>query len=375
MNVQTDKCRELLLLTRVSGREHEVRVKRVLLIGCEPARMIRLRRTFRSLRELGVSVKVLKPYTTPRGRPRVLKGIIRYLVITLQIALTKADIYHFNNIPDIVGISLLWKKGVMIYDVRSPWFSSIKETIGLDPLWRIAGLIERIMTRGADLVITANRPLAARARRWGAQKVVMVPNYPPSDFRPTRTRENIRTTLGLGDAPTVLYLGKLSKLEGSDLIKRIILKTCRALPTVKFLIVGDGPQKDSLESFIVKKDLVDRVVMVGWIRHDEIADYVSAADICLLPRKWTSFSEYTAPENILKVGEYLALGKPVVASKMGGFATSGFPVIPVEPSRMADAVIEFLLNPIPVEDTMRPTWDISHHLLEKIYTTLGAISS
>ncbi len=231
------------------------------------------------------------------------------------------------------------------------------------------------MTRGADLVITANRPLAARARRWGAQKVVMVPNYPPSDFRPTRTRENIRTTLGLGDAPTVLYLGKLSKLEGSDLIKRIILKTCRALPTVKFLIVGDGPQKDSLESFIVKKDLVDRVVMVGWIRHDEIADYVSAADICLLPRKWTSFSEYTAPENILKVGEYLALGKPVVASKMGGFATSGFPVIPVEPSRMADAVIEFLLNPIPVEDTMRPTWDISHHLLEKIYTTLGAISS
>ena len=152
--------------------------KRVLLIGSQPERMTRLRRTYRSLKSLGVNVHVMVPSQKPEGSPRVIKGIIRYLVLTLQVALAKADIYHFYNVPDIIGFPLAWKRGVFIYDVRSPWFSSIKESIGNNMLSKLASIIEYIMTMSADIVITANYPLADRAERWHAKKVVMIPNYP-----------------------------------------------------------------------------------------------------------------------------------------------------------------------------------------------------
>ncbi|MFW9975493.1 MAG: hypothetical protein ACFFDQ_09530, partial [Candidatus Thorarchaeota archaeon] len=148
--------------------------KKVLLIGSQPRRMTRLRRTYVSLKKLGVDVRVMEPYTNPRGRPRIIKGIVRYLILLIQVALSRADVYHVFNVPDVIGLPLLLKRGTVIYDVRSPWFSSIKESLGSSILSKMGGLIERIMTRGADVVISANYPLAHRAYRWGARRITMV---------------------------------------------------------------------------------------------------------------------------------------------------------------------------------------------------------
>lgn len=345
--------------------------KTVLLIGSQPERMTRLKRTFKSLKQLGVDVRIMNPYTKPDGRPRIIKGIIRYLVLLVQVTIARADIYHFFNVPDVIGLPLTLKHGVLIYDIRSPWFSSVKESLGNSFLSRIAGMIEHWMTCKADVILTANYPIAHRAQRWGARRVTMVPNYPPADFGPSRDRDSMRKMLGLGSAQTVLYLGKISKIEGSELLKQIISRTTQEIPQVKFLIVGDGPEKPSLESFLEKHSLADNVIMTGWISHDEVADYIVASDICLLPRKWDSFSPYTAPENITKAAEYLAVGRPIIAPKMGGFADAKFPVISVAPSEMADALIAFLQNPRPMGDFKKPSWNVSHERLEKVYTKLG----
>jgi len=347
--------------------------RKVLLIGSEPLRMTRLRRTFQSLTFLGIDVSVFRPSSQPSGRPRLVKGIIRYLTIMLQLLFQKADVYHFYNVPDVLGLPFIIKRGILIYDVRSPWFSSVKETIGIKPIWKIAEFIEKIMTRFADFILTANTPLANRAKMWGAKNVTVVPNYPPSDFGPTIPRHETRKALGLDECPTALYLGKISVLEGSELLKEIIETTVIELESVKFLIVGDGPMRESVEQFVKEKGLSSQVNFVGWVAHRDVANYIEAADICIFPRLWTSFSPYTSPENILKIGEYLALGKPVVAPKMGGFVDAEFPVISVEPSKMGDAVVSYLRNPIPVPESQRPTWQISHAKLKNLYKSLNVI--
>ncbi|MGY5875530.1 MAG: glycosyltransferase [Candidatus Thorarchaeota archaeon] len=346
---------------------------KVVLIGTEPEKMTRLKRTFLSLKQMGVNVQVLSPYTVPRGKPRILNGIVRYIMIMIQILLLKADIYHLFNIPDVIGLPFRVKRKVLIYDVRSPWFSSVKESAIIGPLWKLAGLIERLITKMAHIVLTANYPLAHRAHSWGAKKVIMVPNYPPSDFGPTHDRESMREKIGLGESQTVLYLGRLSLLEGSELLKSIILKTTKDVDGVKFLIVGDGPQRGSMEKFVEKHNLKDIVIMTGWIQHEEVADYISVADLCVFPREWTTFSDYTTKENNLKIGEYLALGKPVIAPKMGGFINAEFPIIAVDPSEMPEAVVKFLKNPRAVEFFERPTWDVSHRRLKIVYSALGAL--
>ena len=131
--------------------------------------------------------------------------------------------------------------------------------------------------------------------------------------------------------------------------------------------------KPSLDSFIEHHNLKDRVVMTGWVNHDDVADYINAADICLLPRKWDSFSPYTAPENITKAAEYLAVGRPIIAPKMGGFATAEFPVISVDPADMVEALIEFLRSPRPIGDYVRPSWDESNRRLKSVYSKLAVL--
>lgn len=336
--------------------------------------MTRLKRTFWSLKSMGFEVEVMRPFQKPDGSPRTIKGIIRYLILLIQVAISKADIYHFFNVPDIIGLPLLLKRGIVIYDIRSPWFSSIKEALDNSFLSEFAKIIEYMMTRGADVVLAANYLMAYRAFHLGARRITMVPNYPPSDFGPKHDREFMRRTLKLGDRPTVLFLGKISKVEGSNLLKKIIYETSKVISEVLFLIVGTGPEEDSLKSFIAEKDLANNVVMTGWVPHDDVADYIVASDICLLPRRWDSLSSYTAPESVTKAAEYLAVGRPIIAPKMGGFATAKFPVISVEPSEMASALINYLRNPISLGDYKRPSWDISHERLKCIYSRLGVIS-
>ncbi|MHA1927808.1 MAG: glycosyltransferase [Candidatus Thorarchaeota archaeon] len=348
--------------------------KSIILIGSEPRDMTRLRRTYDSLKEMGANVKIFNAYHEPSGPPRIVKGAIRYFVIMLQVLLTKADIYHFFNVPDVIGLPLIMKRGVVVYDVRSPWSAAIKETFGISSLTMIAGIIERFMTRTADIVVAVNRPLALRAKRFGGKRVLISPNYPPADFGPIRSREEMRESLGLGNSPTVLYLGRITKVEGVSLLMSVIQKTCQAHPNVIFLIVGGGAQEDAFKKFITEEGFEKNVVMTGWVPHEEVADYINAVDLCLLPRKWDSYSDYIGPDSVWKAGEYLALGKPVIAPKMGGFATAKYPVIPADPSEMADAVIAFISNPIVEPHGERPSWKISHEHLKGLYTLLGAIN-
>lgn len=347
--------------------------KRVLLIGTEPERMIRLQRVLRSMWILGVDVSVFEPARRPRGRPRILKGIIRYLTITFQILLARADIYHFFNVPDNVGIPLTLKRGTLIYDVRAPWAAVLRETFGGSPLIFMAKFIERFMTRKADHVVCVNRMLAERAVTWGAKSVTVVPNYPSESFAPTRDRAAIRRSLGIDGSRVVLYLGKLSKVEGIDLLMEVIRSTTQLEPNVKFLVVGAGPQEGQFKRFVEKEGLHGRVIMTGWIPHEEVANYIQAADLCLLPRPWDSCSPFIGPESIWKAGEYLSLGKPVVAPKMGGFATAPYPVIAVDPSEMAEAVTDFFKKPSTGDIAPHPRWPESHRRLERLYRRLGAL--
>ena len=148
--------------------------KSAILIGTEPEKMIRLQRYLDSLRELKVNVSVFRPVTRPRGRPRVLTGIIRYLTVALQVLLSRSDIYHFFNVPDVVGLSLIFKRGVKVYDVRAPWAAVLQETFGNSVVARFAEAVERIMTRKADYVVCVNDVLAKRAIGWGGKSVLSV---------------------------------------------------------------------------------------------------------------------------------------------------------------------------------------------------------
>ena len=75
-------------------------------------------------------------------------------------------------------------------------------------------------------------------------------------------------------------------------------------------VVGDGDARTPLEAEIRRHGLSGRVTVTGWISYEQVPELLTEADICLDPAPATPVNEKST---MIKVAEYLALGKPVVA--------------------------------------------------------------
>jgi glycosyltransferase involved in cell wall biosynthesis len=129
-----------------------------------------------------------------------------------------------------------------------------------------------------------------------------------SQFHP-RDRSVCRRELGLPpEAPVVLYVGSLIERKG---VACLIAALARGVAEpVGAYIVGEGPQRASLEELAERGDTRGRVHFLGGVAKDRVHLWMGAADMLVLP----SYSE-GRPNVVL---EALASGTPVVASAVNG---------------------------------------------------------
>ncbi len=345
----------------------------VVLVGAEPEKMTRLWKIYRSLRKGKFRVSVLHPKSKLRLKGftgRILSGFLRYLTLFFQVLFVQADVIHFFNVPDFPGVSILLRKRFVntkfIYDVRSPWSDEVYYFTRMRVLWFLARLIERVLIRGADIVITVNEPLAKRTKKWGARRVEVVPNYPDENFKPRATRQKMREENGVSEeCKVVLFVGKLSRIEGVPILLHAIQMVLSKRSNVVFWIVGDGPLRRSVEFLIGKHPA--HVKFFGWQPHNKIPDFIVASDLCVVPRYKTLFSHLFNDQGILKVNEYAALGKPIVAS---GILPSNQYIL-VEPDRFHLGILKALNGEIVIPK--RRTWSSCAKKLLSIYKELMGV--
>lgn len=112
----------------------------------------------------------------------------------------------------------------------------------------------------------------------------------------------------------VMYTGHLYKWKGVDVIMDIA-KAFAGDSRVLFALVG-GTEKDIKKyQTIIKKEDLSNVLLIGYKKQGEIPDYLSSADVLLLPNIPISeeSERYTSP---IKLFEYMASRKPIIASDM-----------------------------------------------------------
>jgi len=134
---------------------------------------------------------------------------------------------------------------------------------------------------------------------------------------------------------TVGYIGRLHKEKGVYLIPEIIKIVLGKNKNIKFLIYGDGPEKQSLELKIRNLKLENSVKFLGW--QTNLKDVYASIDILLLPSEEESF-----PQAAL---ESISYGVPVVASDVGGVSEvvehqkTGILIKSKSPESFADAIL------------------------------------
>lgn len=182
------------------------------------------------------------------------------------------------------------------------------------------------------------------------------------------------------DAPVIGFVGSLKPWHGLDtLLDALRTLRDRDVPA-HLLIVGDGPLRAWIEGYVSGAGLTDRVTLTGWVGHDAVPSLVRSVDIAVAP--YPPLDDfYFSP---LKLYEYLAAGRAVVASAIGQVeqaiddGRTGLLVPAGDPSGLANA-LERLCRDEPLRRSLGQaafaaaqgfTWDANARRVIEIAQTL-----
>jgi len=243
-----------------------------------------------------------------------------------DIVITQSVKSHF-----LMWRSRLWKK--------IPWIAYHHGYTSTDSRMRLYNRFDRWSLPKADLVMTVCEAFA--------QELVSVDKVPREKIRvqhnPIRPgpRSNpeavkaLREHWGLTDQERViLSVGRLSKEKAHADLILAFQRLCGTRADYKLVIVGEGPERASLEAIAADLRIDTRVVFTGQI--SDVRPFFATADVFVLP----SHSE--GSPNVLL--EAMGAEVPVVATAVGGVPeivedeTSALLIPPGDPRAMANAI-------------------------------------
>ncbi len=210
---------------------------------------------------------------------------------------------------------------------------------------RIANKIESFSLPRADkiIVVTSNlKEVLQRDYGVPAEKIVVIPNGTNTDlFEPMDTIES-REKLGLNHRSNyVCFVGAFHAWQGLETYLKSVPLVLKQCPDTRFILVGDGPMKQELVSLTERLGIANRVLFTGMVSHQDIPFYINASDVCVVPKEGLNYG--FSP---LKLYEYLACGRPVIATRAGGLEiiedNGGMLVEPKNPAAFSAAIIKLL---------------------------------
>ncbi|MCK4463107.1 MAG: glycosyltransferase [Candidatus Omnitrophica bacterium] len=215
------------------------------------------------------------------------------------------EIIHTHNYKsDIIGF-------LTTRFTKTRWVATNHVWHGTDAKLRIYEMIDGFILRFADEVVAVSDEIKADLIKKGVKpnKVKRIHNginVTNFEFPPQVTK--LKNEFGIKDKEVVITtVGRLSPEKGHAVLLEAAEKIIKEKPNTKFLIVGDGPLKDSLQSLVHRRNLEGRVIFTG-LRTD-ISDIFSISDIYVN----SSYVE-GLPLTIL---EAMSAHLPVVATRAG----------------------------------------------------------
>ena len=161
-----------------------------------------------------------------------------------------------------------------------------------------------------------------------------------------QARDAARSELGWStEERIVVGVGRLVPVKGFDIAVRALAQLRATFPETRLVLVGDGPERGRLEQLAAASDNLSRVTITG--AAGDVAPFLAASDVVIAPSRNEGMGRVLI--------EAMALGKPVVASRVGGVASvvsdghSGVLVRPDDPSELARALIELFSDPLRME--------------------------
>lgn len=191
---------------------------------------------------------------------------------------------------------------------------------------RLFQTIELINLKHADLIVVVSETLKRELIGLAIpeHKVLVNPNgVDILKFNPETSGIEIRKRYALHGQCVFGFIGTFSTWHGVELLTSAILEfydRADADPNAHFLLIGDGPLWLKCHEAVNQSKYKDKVTFTGKVAQDLAPHYLAACDIFLSPHVPNpDGSDFFGSPT--KLFEYMAMGKPIIASKLGQMET------------------------------------------------------
>jgi glycosyltransferase involved in cell wall biosynthesis len=296
----------------------------------------------------------------PRIEIRFIGVLIFWADIIRVLRKIKPDIVHaqslISGMPALLSHKLL-KIPYVIYgrgsDVYLPgWFTK---------------LTAKGILKNASTVIALTEHMKDAMQAIYSRDIIVVPNG--INLNEVAEKE----TEGGNPSKRVLFVGRLHPVKGVQYLLGAMSIVHRELPEAKLILVGDGEEREHLETLTDNLGIRECVEFAGRVPHERVKDYMNQAEVFVL----SSLSE-GFPVTIL---EAMACGLPVVATRVGGVpdiiknGTNGYLVDTMNQEQIAEALLNLLqdeklrrdISGNNREKAKKYRWDAVAATLEGIY--------
>lgn len=144
-------------------------------------------------------------------------------------------------------------------------------------------------------------------------------------------------------SPFILGIGRLVYKKGFDILLEAFSIVIKRFPHVKLVVIGDGVEKNALETLIRNLGLERSIIFCGNLEHENIPKYLASCEFFVLPSR-------EEPFGIVNL-EAMSAKKAVIAMDVGGVSDylnhgkNGLLVKVCSPASLAEAIIYLLEHP------------------------------
>jgi glycosyltransferase involved in cell wall biosynthesis len=273
-------------------------------------------------------------------------GLVLHLA-AFRALLAGATVLHLHNPPDIFfGAGWLFRVTgrKVIFDHHDLFPETVEVKFGAGPVSRATAVCQRLTIAVANHVIATNESYAEVARHAGKRRdqVTVVRNAPPAAWteRPLALREGVLERIELG------YLGAVSTQDGLDNMAPVLAALRAQAIEARLTVIGGGDALPAFRAELTRHGVEQLVSFTGWVEPARVPALLEAVDVCVDPAPATDVNNRST---MIKLAEYLALGKPVVAYDLlearRTAQGSAVLVAPGDVDRFAGAVAELARDP------------------------------
>ena len=278
--------------------------------------------------------------------------VLRFISFQVVAFLWALRVALGKDFPDIIYVRIMWSFIPMVLGR----FLSVPVMLEVNDSPRrayamtknlfkrtIVHLIDKISFHLSDHILPVTQKIAEDihiSERIPREKLTVLPSGTNTDlFHPMDKRQCCRK---LGFDESLIYIGFIGtffRYQGIDTLIGAAPSIIQMYPQVRFLILGDGPMKDAWQIMLAESELESYFIFPGHVPYESVPSYCAVMDICVAP-----FHTSAGDSSGVKIFDYLACGKPVVATDVGEtsvfFADSGAVMLvpPEDPIALAQGI-------------------------------------